>query len=1288
MCWQSQRDVSPVWTCEAVQYQGRTYVSTSRYHADKCLRMAIFHLHAQIMSRANGQSAVAAAAYRHCAAMKNNNYDREHDFTAKRGNVHSEFTVPINSPAWASALASLPPVSASEIFWNKVEEFEKRSDSQLAREMTLALPVELTREQNIELVRDFVQVNFTSRGIVADWAYHEIKGNPHVHVMTSLRPLTDEGFGPKNVRAYDADGNPKFSKNGHALYRQFAGDKELIPALRESWAETQNHHLAKHGFDIRVDHRSYSDRGILIEPTMHRGPAAEGIERKGGASDRVKVNADIEAQRREQIMADPSIVLSLITAEKSIFDETDVARVIHRYTDNREDFQALFYRVGALENQVMIAGPVFDPFTDRIIEKAKYTTTDILQTERKMISDVRELSSSHGFANDPITAKKALSFVENQAGFQFDEEQQSVIARLTADTGLSVMVGYAGAGKSTVMNAVREIYESHGHKVYGGALAGKAAVGLAESAGIHSRTLASWEASWSHELHQLNAGDVFVLDEAGMVGSSQMQRFVNKVHDAGAKLILLGDARQLQPIQAGAAFRAIAEDVGYIELSGVRRQRVGWMQEATIDFGSGRTSQALGRYIENDLVHFEADTSSARSRLIDNWYQDWEAGSDVLMLAHRNVDVLALNEAARSRIKERGGLQNESDFRTSRGIRKFAVGDRIVFLEKSRDLGVENGTFATVEEVSRGRLSVSLSDGRTVVFSQNDYSKLDHGYAATIHKSQGATVDATHVLASPTMDAHMSYVALSRHRDNATLYASGDDFKSLDQLVEKLSRDRMKDTTLAYEKSDDYQQSVKEFAERRGIPSLDEIGDMFRQQIASMRERFSNIVSRLDSFKTKLGQAFRPSQDISTKREVRPGFSPSHRVEKKAEPVIFPVMSPEVRQALSRLSHNLGHSEVANTDRARKRWFSTIGFELRDGSAANDLSRFNDAIAAILPRSTAVAIGPDIDDGATDKLRALIPGEVLEPFIDNWSLIYAGQKAGQDLMRLDVAKTLNIEAKEQRVIDQYEKRQAMFATPENPLINGKTEWRESVEAVVEVQLDTHPKMKSVTQRLAKAVGSVWREPDVVLSVLKEQVGKQRIPASEIAPVIREKPSSFGELLGNRNILGRNDAVREQALSSLLVAISSLQDYGQVRDNLRSDLTRHEERFRSVMREPLYDLSPAARELVGRIENCPADQMSKLIVSADDKQAFGELRRLVEDTRQRFGIENSSDLDRERLARALPDVSEDRINAFAEGYAKADKLTSKVQAAQEGHEISIRHEQANSHTQERGEGFTH
>lgn len=1250
--------------------------------------MAIFHLHAKVLSRATGQSAVAAASYRHCAAMTNQTYERSYDFSNKRGNVHSEFAIPANAPDWARSLANLSPVQASEAFWNKVEAFENRKDAQFAREMTLALPVELSREQNIALVREFVEENFSKKGVVADWAYHEIKGNPHVHIMSALRPLTDEGFGAKNVRAVDENGEPKFSKNGHALYRQFAGDKELIPALREAWADVQNHHLASHGFDIRVDHRSYSEQGIAIEPTMHRGPASEGIDRKGVKSDRIEINAEIEATRRQQVMADPSIILKLITAEKSVFDERDVARTVHRYTDSYEDFQALFLRVGSLENQVMIASPIFDPMTDKIIERAKYTTTEVLDTERTMIASARSLVGRDGFAVNRKSADRVIADVEKRAGFNFDPEQKVVISRLTEKAGIAVMVGYAGAGKSTVMNAVRAVYEGEGRRVVGGALAGKAAVGLQESAGIESRTLASWEASWKNGLRELGPGDVFVLDEAGMVGSAQMQRFVSAVEEAGAKLILLGDARQLQPIEAGAAFRAIAEDAGYIELTGVRRQREEWMQNATIEFGKGNTADAIGRYIEHDLVHLESDSASARNSLIGNWRSDWEAGVDVLMLAHRNVDVLALNMAARNVIKEGGGLQEEHGFRTDRGQRQFAVGDRIVFLEKSRELGVENGSFGNVEEASRGRLVIGLFDGRSVIVAQNDYANIDYGYAATIHKSQGATVDRTHVLASPTMDAHMTYVAMSRHRDSAILYAGSDEFRTLDKLVDTLSRDRMKDTTLAYERTDDYRLSVKEFAERRGIPSLSEIGDMFRHQLAALRERFTKVAERLEAIGKKFAHVVRPEQQQSKAAEHRPEYQPSQRQVATVPDITFPEMTSAVRQALSRLEHNLGHAESSDTDRARRRWFTSAGYELRDGSAATDLQRFNREIASIIPQATVVAIGPDLGADDRNRVRSLIPESVREAFIDNWPLIHAGQKAGQDLTRLEIAQTLNSEAKERQVVEQYEKRQAMFATPEKPLVAAISDWRDSVEATVAARMETRPVMQSATRRLETAVAAVWQRPEAVLSALRNRIDEGRVPVADFAQSIRDNPASVGELRGSRSMFGRNDSVREKALAAVSPAISALQDYGQVRSNLWNDLTKDEQRFRTLMREPIDDLSQAARELVGRIERTPADHLGTLVRSADDQQAMGELRRFVASVRDRFGVPGSNELDRDRLAQAIPGADQQRIEAFASGYAKAEQLVTTVQAAQQAQKIEMSHEQQQVRGRERGEGISH
>src|SRR5246500_5885980 len=158
-----------------------------------------------------------------------------------------------------------------------------------------------------------------------------------------------------------------------------------------------------------------------------------------------------------------------------------------------------------------------------------------------------------------------------------------------------------------------------------------------------------------------------------------------------------------------------------------------------------------------------------------------------------------------------GDLGNDVHLTVERGARNFASGDRVMFLQNERSLGVKNGAPGTIEQVSEQSLTVQTEDGRSVHFDLKDYNKIDHGYAATIHKAQGMTVDRTHVLATPGMDAHASYVSLSRHRDGMELHYGRDDFVNPDRLFPPLSRDRAKDMASDYERAD----PAQGYAERR-----------------------------------------------------------------------------------------------------------------------------------------------------------------------------------------------------------------------------------------------------------------------------------------------------------------------------------------------------------------------------------------------------------------------------------------------------------------------------------------
>ena len=208
-----------------------------------------------------------------------------------------------------------------------------------------------------------------------------------------------------------------------------------------------------------------------------------------------------------------------------------------------------------------------------------------------------------------------------------------------------------------------------------------------------------------------------------------------------------------------------------------------------------------------------------------------------IILTHTNDEVRELNEAARDRMHAAGQLGDDVRVKTERGARAFATGDRIMFLRNERGLEVKNGTLGTVEKVSPEHVAVHTDDGRSVSFDTKDYAHVDHGYAATIHKAQGMTVDRAHMLATPGMDRHGAYVGMSRHRDGMALHYGRDDFKDQSRLVGVLSRERAKDMASDYARAD----PAKEFAERRGIGLGERIAEIVRPVAEKARGIFDGL---------------------------------------------------------------------------------------------------------------------------------------------------------------------------------------------------------------------------------------------------------------------------------------------------------------------------------------------------------------------------------------------------------------------------------------------------------------
>lgn len=195
-------------------------------------------------------------------------------------------------------------------------------------------------------------------------------------------------------------------------------------------------------------------------------------------------------------------------------------------------------------------------------------------------------------------------------------------------------------------------------------------------------------------------------------------------------------------------------------------------------------------------------------------------------------------------------------------MRQFAEGDRVMFLKNERELGVKNGTLGTIETVNRVRMAVQLDDDRSVAFDFKDYNQVDHGYAATIHKAQGMTVDRTFVLATPGMDSHSTYVALSRHRNHVQLNYGQDDFADQGKLVRTLSRERGKDMASDYADRDS---NERVFAERRGVTFRERVAEAVRNVVPEkVRSMFDRLV--LNVTKPKQRQAV-PEQSAETQQE-------------------------------------------------------------------------------------------------------------------------------------------------------------------------------------------------------------------------------------------------------------------------------------------------------------------------------------------------------------------------------------------------------------------------------------
>lgn len=443
-----------------------------------------------------------------------------------------------------------------------------------------------------------------------------------------------------------------------------------------------------------------------------------------------------------------------------------------------------------------------------IPDECRFTTEEMLTTERQVIEGCLKRNARRQSASGdrevtlqlnnglyvrgrrPAPASEALVEAAVRARPSLSAEQWAMVRRLTMSTEAVLVVrGHAGTGKTTALDACRQVWERSGRTVVGCALSGRAAAELQVGAGIESTTIERLLLDCVQDREQIlpRGRAVLVIDEAGMVGTRLLGRVLTAAARADATVVLVGDDHQLPEIDAGGAYRRLCERLGAVELVENRRQREEWERQALVLLREGRSEEALAAYVEHGRVVLGPSADCVRARLVEDWWSAERSGGDNIMVALRRADVAELNERART-LRVAAGKVTGPTLHLPTG--DFSVGDRVVTTRNRRVLGVVNGSRGIVAALDERKQTLAVRlDGRRpdepggVSVLPAEYLKaghLRHGYAITGHKAQGMTADRAFVLGDESIYREWGYVALSRGRAENRLYVVASDLDPTD----------------------------------------------------------------------------------------------------------------------------------------------------------------------------------------------------------------------------------------------------------------------------------------------------------------------------------------------------------------------------------------------------------------------------------------------------------------------------------------------------------------------------
>ena len=822
--------------------------------------MAILFGRVSNITRGSGGSAIKAAAYRSCSKLSLSITDKEtnitvdlvSDYLTKKGLSYSQIHAPENAPDWVYDRQSL---------WQRVEDVETKENARLAGEYTMALPKEFSVEENIELIKEFAEEVFVSRGIVVDVNFHnDNQNNPHVHFMYALRQLVEK-----------TGGEIDFSSH---RFRELQSRAFLEGVIKEAHKNIQNKHLEQNGFEQRLEWGVAHGQ----EATIHHGGIKEVVAR----------NQQIIFRNAQKIIADPTIVIDKLDFNKAVFSKEDIEKELEKSLlitlknapvadQTALDIYIKNELVGLLDTVLM--SPKLTLINPHDLKgRMLFAKTEQVELEKRFIENVSNLAKG----DEHNIGIKEHNISQYAPGKDFSNQQKEAIVNICNGGNLSVLEGWPGAGKSTVTKEIARHYIASGYEVIAAAPTNKAAQELASKLGVNAYTTSALRMKWQYDrgqedvsiglassyykdpFYDLKEGPMekktlLILDEASMIDVATSDYFTSEVLKSGAKLLALGDNNQNQAIGAKGGFARMGEIGDYNVLTEVNRHQNSnatiraLHMEATSALCGANISKAISIYEQLGKINLASNEEEKEALIARSYVTKLmsiakgesidisEAAKQVVISSYTNAEIANINGLIRESLKSSGVLLQGASYRSG-GIHgkssmvELSVGDRIIFTSNARDEEgrriVLNNELATVkklisvDDMGRGEFLVDVEggsgirseliktgvEGRPITFK--------HGYAVTNHAVQGASV--AYKLYS--IDQYSGYssllVGLTRHKIDCEIFAAIDTlenqvYKTKDLDVEKV---RENYRAIGYEYVEKTGGENKSYYEKTDIP--------------------------------------------------------------------------------------------------------------------------------------------------------------------------------------------------------------------------------------------------------------------------------------------------------------------------------------------------------------------------------------------------------------------------------------------------------------------------------------